>query len=94
MTSKRDEFEFDTSGEALAYISLEQARVLAMRDAQQSPGAYGRRLINEPMAFELTSEEENDDYYVITLLFRPQGDFSGSSGTEQFFIEKEGHVSY
>ena len=35
--------EFTPEGETLGYISLDQARVLAMRTARETPGAYGRR---------------------------------------------------
>ena len=38
-------------GEVLGYISLDQARVLAMRTAREIQGAYGRRFRNSPMAF-------------------------------------------
>ena len=40
---KKDEekFEFDAAGEALGYISLDQARLLAMSTARESPGDYG-----------------------------------------------------
>ena len=58
-----------------------------------TPGAYGRRFRKVPMGFEVVAEEETEDHYVITLSFRPQGDFAGTPGQEQFFIEKEGAVA-
>ena len=61
-----------------------------MRTALEKPGAYGRRFRRVTMAFEAVTNEETDDYYVVTLSFRPQGIFSGTPGQEQFFIEKEG----
>jgi hypothetical protein len=36
---KLDSFEFDDAGEAAGYISLDQARVLAMRSAGAEPGS-------------------------------------------------------
>ena len=41
--SKKDDekLEFTPEGEALGYISLDQARVLAMRTARETPGEYG-----------------------------------------------------
>ena len=36
-------FELDSAGQALAYISLDQARVLAMEHARDNTGFYGRR---------------------------------------------------
>ncbi len=46
------------------------------------------------MAFEVVAEEETADHYVVTLSFRPQGDFEGVPGQEQFFIDKEGAVAH
>ena len=45
------------------------------------------------MAFSLVEQEEGEDYYTVTLAFRPEGDFDGTPGQEQFFITKEGTVS-
>ena len=94
--SKPDEekLEFTPEGESFGYISLDQARVLSMRTARESPGVYGRRFRNVPMVFEVVVEEETEDYYVVTLSVRPAGTFTGSPGQEQFFIEKEGIVAH
>jgi hypothetical protein len=91
---KEDKFEFDAAGEALAYISLEQARVVAMRTARDEPGDYGQGLSGVRMVYQPVEQEEGEDYYVVTMSFRPEGDFVGSPGQEQFFIEKEGAVAY
>jgi len=91
---KEDSFEFDPSGEAVAYISLEQARVLAMRTASETPGVYGTSNGGVAMFFVAVEEADGEDYYVITLSFRPQGDFSGTPGREQFFITKEGLIDH
>ena len=92
---KREEekFEFTRDGEALGYISLDQARVLAMRTARETPGAYGRRFANVPMAFEVAEAKETEDYYEVTLSLRPEGQFAGTPGLEQFYIEKEGGIA-
>jgi len=90
---KEEKFEFDAAGEALGYISLDQARVQAMQAARETPGDYGRRFSGVPMAFDIVEAEETEDYYVVTLSVRPQGEFSGVTGREQFFIEKEGAVA-
>ena len=45
------------------------------------------------MAFDTLEAIEDEDFYTITLSFRPQGNFSGTPGQEQFFIEKEGRVA-
>ena len=91
---EEEKLEFTPEGETLGYISMEQARLLAMRSATESPGAYGRRFRRIPMALDVVAEEETEDYYMVTLSFRPQGIFSGTPGQEQFFIEKEGAVAH
>jgi hypothetical protein len=45
------------------------------------------------IAFEVISEEDPEDHYVVTLSFRPQGDFEGTPDQEQFFMKKEGTVA-
>lgn len=40
---EKEKFEFTSEGEVLGYISLDQARLLAMQTARDSPGDYGRR---------------------------------------------------
>jgi len=46
------------------------------------------------MVFNVVQQEEGEDFYVITLSMRPEGDFEGQPGQEQFFIEKEGNVAH
>ena len=91
--SKEDKFDFTSEGEAFGYISLEQARVVAMQAARDEPGEYGRRYSGARMVFEVAEQEEGEDYYVVTMSFRPAGDFRGTPGQEQFFIEKEGAIA-
>jgi len=89
---KEDQYGIGPSGD-LEWISLEQAGVQAMRTAREDPGNYGRTYSGVRMVFDVTEEEDGEDYYIITLSFRPEGDFSGTPGQEQFFIEKEGAVA-
>ena len=90
---KEDSFEFDSAGEAIEYISLDQARLVAVQAARETPGNYGQTYEGVRMVFDLVEQEETEDYYVITLSFRPEGIFRGVPGREQFFIEKEGTVA-
>lgn len=46
------------------------------------------------MAFEVVDSGEDDDYYNVTMSFRPEGTFSGQPGQEQFFIDKEGAIAH
>jgi hypothetical protein len=91
---EEEKFDFTGEGEAVNYISLEQARVLAMQAARENPGEYGGQYQTISMAFEVVQANEGEDYYDVTLSFRPQNDFSGRPGQEQFFIEKEGTVAH
>ena len=47
------------------------------------------------MAYQATEAIEEEDFYNITLSFRPRGQLSGSPGQEQFLveIEKEGTLA-
>ena len=47
-----DQFGFIPAGESLGYISLEQAGVLAMRTARESPGECSSRYQGIPMALD------------------------------------------
>ena len=91
---EEQKFDFTPQGELLGYISLDQARVLAMRIARESPGVYGSGYRGVAMAFDVVEAEETEDHYTITLSIRPQGQFRGTPGQEQFFIEKEGTVAH
>ena len=52
---EEEKFDFTPEGEATGYISLEQARLLAMQTARDVPGDYGRRFRRVPMAFKSPS---------------------------------------
>ena len=91
---EEEKFEFDAAGEALGYISMAQARLAAMQATRETPGDLGGRFSGVSMAFEIKEAVEDEDYYTITLSFRPQGDFAGTPGQEQFFIEKEGAIAH
>jgi len=65
-----------------------------MQTARESPGDYGNQYRNVPMAFAVVQSDEGEGYYEVTLSLRPQGDFPGRPGQEQFFIEKEGTVAH
>ena len=77
---EEEKFDFTGEGEAVNYISLEQARVLAMQTARETPGKYGSEYQTVSMAFEVVQANEGEDYYDVTLAFRPQIAFSGRPG--------------
>ena len=49
--SKEDKFDFDSAGEAVGYIGLDQAQVRAMQIATEAPGDYGPANAGIRMAF-------------------------------------------
>ena len=73
----KEKLEFSPEGEFLGYMSLDQAQMLARQAAREAPGAYGSAFDGVHMAYNVAELEETEDRYVITLSFRPQGEFSG-----------------
>jgi hypothetical protein len=90
----KEEEKFDFVAEGEGYISLAEARVLAVRTAVETPGDYGRQYRGVAMVFEAVESGEDEDFYNITLSVRPQGNFAGSPGQEQFVVGKEGTIAF
>jgi hypothetical protein len=74
---QRENFDFTPEGESLSYFSLNQALVQAMRVTSDIPGDYGSNYPDTSMAFDEAQSEDCGDQHVITLGFRPQGEFAG-----------------
>ena len=85
----REKTEFTSEGESLGDISLPQARVMALRTARAS-SARRHWLLPRRMVFEVLNDYEDEDTYTIVLSFRPEGDFDGTPGQEQFKFRKTG----
>ena len=85
-----DKLDFTAEGETFGYISLDQARVLALRLAREDISVYGDRYSETRFAWEVTSAEDGEDYYQIRISFRPVEGFTGEPGTELFTIDKTG----
>ena len=90
----KKEDSFDSAGEAIEYISLDQARILAIRHARENTDLYGRRYRNRELVWEVTSAESDEDYYHISLTFRPAGGFQGEPGVDRISIDKVGQVGF
>jgi len=92
---KKDEekLEFTAEGEAIAYISLDQARVLALRHARDNRDFYGR-YANQELVWQELSAEESEDFYRVMLSYRPTRLFRGRSGVELFTIDKAGPIEF
>lgn len=80
-------------GEVMGYISLARARLLAMQTPRDIPGDYGPVYHDVPMAYAVTESGEDEEYYIVSLSFRPGTEFTGKAGQEQFFISKEGEIA-
>ena len=90
--AQEDNFEFDSAGQVMGYISLDQARVLALRYARDNQDFYGSRYARRELAWEEISAEEGEDYYRVRLSFRPAQRFLGEAGAELLTIDKTGSV--
>ena len=88
---KEEKLEFTPEGETPGYISLDQARVLALQHARDNREIYGRYAERE-MVWEELSAEESEDYYRVRLSYRPARAFRGRPGVEQFTIDKMGPI--
>jgi hypothetical protein len=88
-----EEEKFDFTPEGEGYISLDEARVLAVRTAVETPGSYGRDFRRVTMVFDVVESTETDDHYTVILSVRPQGNFDGTPGQEQFVIGKDGTIA-
>ena len=73
-------------------ISLDQARVLAIRHARENKEFYGSRHSRRDLVWEVMGAEEGDDYYNVRLSYRPAGRFIGQPGEELFTIDKAGGI--
>ena len=92
---QEEKFDFTAEGEALGFVTLDQARFVAMQTAPEEPGNYGPAWQTVPMVFEVINAEETEDDYSLILFFRPEGEFTGTPGREQFvFRNKIGQVAF
>ena len=70
--NKEDKIDFTLDAQAVGYISLEQARVLAIRHARDNMDFYGPRYSGINLVWEVISQEDGEEYYDIRLSFRPR----------------------
>ena len=79
-------------GEAPGHITLDEARVLALRHARTTPGFYGHRYAWHNFIWEVVSQEDKGYYYDIRLSFEPDDRFRGKPGIERFIVDKRGAI--
>jgi len=83
---------FTSEGEDLGYVSLDQARVLAVQHARDNRGYYGRAYGKKELVWEVIGADESEDYYDVRLSYRIAGTTRGNPGIEQFTIDKVGAI--
>ena len=64
-----ERLEFASPGQALCYVSMDQARVLARQHARDNRDIYGRYADAE-LVWEVAAAEETEDYYEVRLSYR------------------------
>jgi hypothetical protein len=83
---------FTPEGEDLGYVSLDQARVLAVQHSRDNRDYYGPAYARRELVWEVISAEESEDYYDVRLSYRIAGTTRGKPGIEQFTIDKVGAI--
>ena len=86
----KKEEKFDLSPELEGYISLDEARVLALQHARDNREVYGPYAEVE-LVFEVVDAGETEDFYEVTLSYLPPGNFQ-APGTERITINKAGPI--
>ena len=84
--------ESQPSGGAGEFISLDQARGVALDHARENRDFYGRRYPKMDLAWEVVSQEEQADGYRVQLTYRLAHGFRGNAGVEEFTIDRQGAV--
>ena len=88
--NQEERSDFNPAGEARGYISLDQARSLALQHARDNREFYGRYAEQE-LSWDIISAYETENYYQVRLSYHPQGNFR-TAGAEQFNIVKTGEI--
>ena len=91
---KRD--EFDSAGEAIGYVSLDQAVLQALRLARQDEGGHLQRLGWDEITWTEASSEQREDFYRVVLHFRPPSrDVADEqTGEEEFVFDLTGNLEF
>ncbi|MCH7605813.1 MAG: hypothetical protein IH962_01545 [Chloroflexi bacterium] len=74
------------------YVSLDQARAIALDHARENRDIYGRRYRRKDLVWEVVNLEEREDAYRVRLTYQPSRGFRGEAGVEEYTIEKTGPV--
>lgn len=88
--NQEERSDFNPAGAARGFISLDQARALALQHARDNREFYGR-YAEQDLSWNIISADETGDYYEVRLSYHPEGNFR-TAGTERFNIEKTGAI--
>ena len=75
-------------------ISLEKARLEAIRYAQTHLEVYSQPYRNIPLVWEVESASEDEEFYYVNLTYRPFAGFEGTVGREEFLMDKTGKIEF
>lgn len=91
--AKTDLFEFDEYGQEVRYVSIVQARIAVIKYAQVNHADYGPQYADLPLVWDLAkASSPDDDLYHILLHWKPAGDFQGTPGLDEFWVNKIGQL--
>lgn len=74
-------------------ITLERARLEAIRFAQRHPDMYAREYRDQLLVWEVEKATEDKEFFYVTLTHKPPG-FTGTPGREEFIIDKTGKIEF
>jgi len=74
------------------FVSLEQARDIALGHARDNQGFYGGRWSKRTLTWSVVVAEEREDAYYIRLSYQAAQRISGEPGVEAFTVSKTGEV--
>ena len=83
-----------TDGVQSDTLSLEAARLVALRQARQEKSVYAPQFQDIPLVWQVQESSEGDEFYYVTLTYRPSGNFDGSAGSEEFILSKTGTIEF
>ena len=91
-SAEEEQPESQRPGSAGEFISMDQARDIALDQARENQEFYGRRFAKMDLAREVVSLEEQADGYRVQLSYQLEHGFRGNRGVEEFIIDRQGSV--
>lgn len=84
----------DAAAAAEGRISLEKARLVAVKFAQENREVYGPDYKDLHLVWEVETAGEKGEFYYVYLLYHPFDDSSGTPGREEFIMDKRGNIEF